>query len=202
MKGKIIHMYYTNAAKIISNFRDAGIACEQAHGSYIAKNERYTMVFDVVGESEFCVGTVMTNAAYDKMHAAFHLDPFRRMSLACFALCHKWGWDLAETGGNTYVEKFQFVNTIHPFATKTNRIGFNTSKSAMYMVRQYVDELPDGECGISDAYYLLGLFSDIYVAAKEASKYPKETITIIPVLTNFAYEDDTQPFLGGGYYIE
>ena len=193
---------YINAAKIISVFRDAGVNCEQAHGSYVAQNEHYAMVFDVVGESEFCIGTIMVNSVYDKMHASFHVDPFRRMSLACFALCHKWGWDLAETSGDTYVEKFQFVNTVHPFAVRANRIGFNTSKSAMYMVRQYVNELPVGEYGISDAYYLVGLFSDVHVAAKEASKHSKETIAIIPVLANLAYEDDTQPFLGGGHYIE
>lgn len=83
----------------------------------------------------------------------------------------------------------------------------------LYLVRQYIDELPKHEYGVNDSYSLVGLFSDVETAfsvrdkiLSDLKKNPdedrREQIDVLGVTPNRLYEEAQQPFLGGGYYIE
>lgn len=87
----------------------------------------------------------------------------------------------------------------------------------MYLVRRYVDEKPDGEYGVCDSNYLVGLFTDEAVANAVKEKAEAEAklidfneqydchkteIDIIEIEVNRIYEAEEQIYLGGGFYIE
>lgn len=78
----------------------------------------------------------------------------------------------------------------------------------MYLVRRITNELPFGEYGISDHYYVVGLFSSETLAIKakeQAEALPAEfetEIDIIELDVNKVYPVENQPYIGGGWYIE
>lgn len=80
----------------------------------------------------------------------------------------------------------------------------------MYLVRRYVDELPDGDYGTDDSYYAIGLFTsetkanEVAEAAKAALPADdwRTEINIMPIEVDKIYQGKEQPYLGGGFYIE
>ena len=87
----------------------------------------------------------------------------------------------------------------------------------MYLVRRYVDGYPGGRYGVDDSYYMVGLFSDEAVAnatKEKAIAQAKETdcieqyigrvteIDIIPIEVDKIYDNESQIYLGGGFYVE
>lgn len=87
----------------------------------------------------------------------------------------------------------------------------------MYLVRCYVDELPDNCYGVSDSYYLVGLFADEATANAVKEKVEAEAklidyneeydchntlVEIIEIEVDKVYEGKEQIFLGGGHYVE
>lgn len=78
----------------------------------------------------------------------------------------------------------------------------------MYLVRRYEDCLPDGEYGVNDGYYAVGLFSNEAIAnvvkqQEEAKQHEHETeFDIVTIEVNRIYNKEHQIFLGGGFYIE
>lgn len=87
----------------------------------------------------------------------------------------------------------------------------------MYLVRRYVNELPQGAYGVDNSYYIVGLFDSeekAKAAMKKAVGQARETdfdeqyechittIDIIPIEVNKAYKEDDQIYYGGGFYVE
>lgn len=80
----------------------------------------------------------------------------------------------------------------------------------MYLVRCYVDNLEPEDYGVNDAYYAIGLFSseELAYSVMETEKAALPTddntteIDIIPIEVDKIYDNKTQIYLGGGFYIE
>lgn len=82
-------------------------------------------------------------------------------------------------------------------------------RTNVYVVIRYADTLPEHEYGVSDDYYLVGIFKDPECAleARDATTFrfnepEREFVHVLVVEMNKEYEPNEQLFLGGGYYIE
>lgn len=77
----------------------------------------------------------------------------------------------------------------------------------LYAVRRYCNELPEGEYGISDAYYLVGAFPDIETACKvwaslQNTKGENDEYDMFAFVPGRVYERGSEPYLGGGEHLE
>ena len=82
----------------------------------------------------------------------------------------------------------------------------------LYMVIRYADEREPQDYGVSDSYYLCGIFADRKIAEAvkemEMAKHPEDCngfgciVDIKEIIPNKHYAEEDQPWLGGGFYIE
>lgn len=84
---------------------------------------------------------------------------------------------------------------------------FEDAPGSLYAIRRFSDELPGGEYGVNDQFYLVGAFSDrdyaidewkaLNAEADEGERY--ELFVFVPDRLYLWHE---QPWLGGGCYFD
>lgn len=77
----------------------------------------------------------------------------------------------------------------------------------VYLVRRYENHLDEGQYGVDDNYYLVGIYATKKKAEYAAShltenENPLLGLQIIGVEVDHTYPANLGPWLGGGSYIE
>ena len=191
----------------INALKDIGAEFRRNNDSMVFSKNGYVLVVDDDHLHDDYLGAIMTRYVYDKLCLAYEekmceLIPFN-LSMAQFAWAYGWGHDFREDrmdAENTF--EYIFSSESAPYKN-VNRIGrFNGD--ALFMVREYADEKPNGEFGVDDHYYLVGAFNSLGKAMDVAceARLENRSIDIVPVIMNAVYVDDEKPWLGGGWWIE
>lgn len=156
-----IHEKHKNAERVqlfVNKMKEAGVKGGSEHDSYVYEQDGFVAVVAYRPVDGELVGSIMTKHVFEQMKIDMR-NSMSSLSTAYFAWAYGYGYNYMEDGFNpeyimTHIQGF---TNLHARMNKMGRAYLNI----MFMVLEWRDVKPKGECGVMEEGYLVGIHEDV-----------------------------------------